>query len=601
MSRKKFSIYFIAFIIFAKIVYLFFEIYYNIHLIDVVSSAKVTQFTLENLESLGHNISAVGITLLILPFIYLLSKRIDKKAFRMSLLVILTISSFFGIKKSLEHFMQKVVEENRDKGYSSYYLSAFKYAMLNEYMGYNSFIPKESLANLTIDDRVMISNIFILNYLDKSLIDRIIKRGQNHFTDIFIEQYHSKEYNNAKIKFEESAEKIANAYNKYIEKSKEINKKFSKVDNERSVQIDYKDFTLKLREKYEQYEKSVFKYEEQKNVSSSQVDDYYTQLAKYFKYQNNSKAKNEYSRMMKKKFGYYIEPNRWCGSYCPNRTAIRNVINEEAYKKWMKKSNGLSPTLGQKEFFKHPNIRKKVVKELRSKGLKVSNNFNYSYASFSNAYKNSVNTRLIKVKKEFYDKFYKESGVKVRFGLTYSQFVNLFKNRFYKEYGKKYGYRLLVMIKKKDTSDFYKKVYKPYFKTKYLSDYVLTEKQLNSKKYQERADIAVKNLYLAPFAITISLLTGILNLISLIAIIIFLVVRVDNYNNFVQVMLKSSVKLVLFVLIVILPFKMMEKSIIKEKYPILKEIKNENLKQYFEVLDWVLLYERFNYSLIGRK
>ena len=37
--------------------------------------------------------------------------------------------------------------------------------MLNSQMGYGSFIPKERLENLTIEDKVLIANIFFINGL----------------------------------------------------------------------------------------------------------------------------------------------------------------------------------------------------------------------------------------------------------------------------------------------------------------------------------------------------------------------------------------------------------------------------------------------------
>ncbi len=47
-------------------------------------------------------------------------------------------------------------QENRDKRFSSYYATNLKYKMINKEMGYSSFIPKERLENLSLEDRVII-------------------------------------------------------------------------------------------------------------------------------------------------------------------------------------------------------------------------------------------------------------------------------------------------------------------------------------------------------------------------------------------------------------------------------------------------------------
>jgi hypothetical protein len=159
---KKYSILFLLIIILAKVIYLLFEIDYNGSLLDIVSKPKVDKEELESLELYGHKLSSIGLTLLVIPFLYLLYNFLVKnKNLVYMLLVITSMVVYFGIYKSLTILIDKIVEENKDKRYYSYYATTFKYGMLNSQMGYGSFIPKERLENLTIEDKVLIANIFL--------------------------------------------------------------------------------------------------------------------------------------------------------------------------------------------------------------------------------------------------------------------------------------------------------------------------------------------------------------------------------------------------------------------------------------------------------
>ena len=75
---KKYSILFLLIIILAKVIYLLFEIDYNGSLLDIVSKPKVDKEELESLELYGHKLSSIGLTLLVIPFLYLVYNFIVK-------------------------------------------------------------------------------------------------------------------------------------------------------------------------------------------------------------------------------------------------------------------------------------------------------------------------------------------------------------------------------------------------------------------------------------------------------------------------------------------------------------------------------------------
>lgn len=599
----KYGAYFLAFIIISKIIYLGVEVFYNGYLIDVITNSTVTQESLEFIESLGHNVSSIGLTLLVLPFFYLLYKKLmptKQQRFMPLYMMISTVALFFSFHTALTSLMDKIVEDNKDKRYTSYYISAFKYSMLNGSTGYKSFMPQSHLENPTIEDRVILSNIFLLNYIDKKLIDNLINKGQDQFADVFILKYGHDDYMQAQNTFESKAEEIKNGYNKYLEKSKEINRKFAKLDNAAVLDAEYQDFTGKLRQKYADYERKVIQYEKSINISDSRRNKISNDLEKYFKYQGYTKAKRKYKRAMNQQFGHWISPSRWCsGGYCPSDRAIDRVIAEEGYTKFTKNSGGIPPDLSQRNFYKHPKVKSRVIKELRAKGMYVSKNFRYSKKEFARAYKSKINKEFKKVKKQFSSELKKQLGKSIPFGLKYSQFVYRFKTDFIKKYGKKYGTILYKMVQNKDTSKFYSKFYKPKFKNEYLKEYLLTKNDFNSEEHKELGDAAIKHLFIPPFAIGMSLMAGILNFISVVVMLLFLVIKTDSLTPRVQFALKATIKVTILSLLIWYPFFKIDGKNTLSQYKAIEKVKeNPNTRYYVTILEWIMVYEKLNYNTL---
>ena len=589
------KLYIKIFLLVTSLLYLCFEIYYNGHLIDVVSAKDVSKEMLESLEELGHNISAVGISLLLIRFIF---RFIEKTPYEFNnlvlslLMVILMTTSFFTVKAGLVALMDKIVEYNKDKRYSSYYISIFKYGLINNYVGYETLISKEHLNNLSVNDRLILSNMFLLNMVDEKLIDRFIKDGQNHFADIYIAQYGDKEYQEAKATFDKQAEKIAKTYNIYIKKSKELNQKFLNVENNKAIDLEYKKFTDGLYSKYNNYEKEVIAYEKAIDPSNKIIDSYYNDLSDYFKYQNYTVAQNKYRNKMIANFGHTVEPKRWCNEYCPDKDAIRKVIEEEGYRKWMKNSGGVPPTLNQREFFKHPKVLQEVIRNLKAKGLNVSSNFNYSKASFVTAYNSNVNAEFEKAKLTFYREFKKTTGIDIVFGLTYKQFTDKFKPQFTKKYGKEFGIILCDLIADSRNKYFYNEFYRPYFIKENGKEYLFEKSDFEQNKNSKIGDDSIKYLYIPPFAITISLITGLLNIIFIIAILLSFL-----YSDDEKRILRT--KVILYVFIILYPIFSMIQNNSLQPYPILEKVKeNPNGVLYLNLLKWAMVYEEINYNYL---
>jgi len=548
MSIPKYGLGFLIFIILAKLSYLFLEVYYNGYLIEVITNNSITPELLETLESLGHNVSSIGLTLLLTPLFYLLFKRFVHfpKVAPLAVAAFMVLS-FFTFHSLLTSLMDKVVDTYKEKRYSSYYVSTFKYAMLNGSLGYETFMPKENLKNFDVLDRVLVANMFLLNYIDDSLIDNLIDRGQEQFIDVFILKYSFEDYDKSRKSFENRVKTITNYYNHYIEKSKNINNKFIGMDSDAIVSKMYAQFTKALSKQYQKYEKAVIKYE-----LAIDVED-------------------------------------------PKKYAI---LEKKALRKFHLKYKGLPTDLSARAFYNHKVVRALTIKKLKEKGLYVSKNFNYSKADFAKAYKNKIHRAFKKEKKQFYSQLKEKTGKSLPFGLSYSKFAYRFKNDFKAEFGDKYSKVAYHMLVSRDSSEFYAKLYKPYFTENNLDKYLLSRADFEGDKNAKLGDSAIKHLYVPPFAIAISLLTGILNFISVVGFLVFMFLKL-NVSSSKEFFIKSAFKLVLLSGFYFYPYYEVSNLHILQKYKALEKLQeNETAAPYIKVLEWIMVYEKMTYQTL---
>ena len=604
MTLPKYSKAFFVFIISSKIIYLIFEVYYNGHLLDVISNSNITTESMKSIENLGHNISAIGITLLLFPVYYLITKSFLKKKRELILfsLILFSLISFFGFKSLLTNIMDDIVKSNSNKRYSSYYIAIFKYGMLNNYMGYETFIPKNRIQNLTVEDKIMVSNMFLLTLVDKTLVNKLVNNGSDIFTDLIIKQYSWNNYQTSKNAFEKKAHDIYLLYNKYIEKSKKINLEFKKVDSNDMFELNYQDFITNLREKYQQYNEQVIKYKNHRIPSNTKVKEVKERLERYFRYSHYQKAKTQYRNSMMKNFGRYIEPSRWLSKHhqYPTNYSVKKVIIEEADRQWKIRSGDLPSNLSEKEFYLHPIIKNKVINELKAKGLIVNSHFNYSKKMFYHAYVKKLDVEFIRTKEKFINEFKQISMKSLRFGLDYKQFLKYFKNDFTEQYGQKFGTILYNLILTHKIDNFYKSFYRPYFQKKELSAYLLSRKDFQKQKNHAKGDNAIKLLYIPPFAVGMSVFAGILNMVSLFVMLIFFLIPIKKLPLMWQLSIKTTLKISLLYCLIYYPYHIGKNSNILKPYSVLHTLKSEKSRQYIEFLYWLMVVEKYNYNHIYR-
>ena len=610
-SFIKYGYIFIIFIILAKLLYLYFEIDYNGSLIDLSTKYDITEKELKDLEKYGHTLTSIGLTLLIIPFLYLVITNITKyKIIIVSFLTVTSIIIYIGIFQGLTTLIDHIVKENRDKRFSSYYATNLKYKMINKEMGYSSFIPKERLENLSLEDRVIISNLFLLLIHDETLVDRIFDK-KNEITESYLlnekNEKMESSYKEAENKFNNKVKDINKAFDKYVEETKKVNTILKDIDVKKSdINKDYEDLKINMFPKaYKQYSDQVNKFYKkvEAEVTPDKVNKYYEDLLKYFKNQKYASAKKKYDQTMKEKFGYVIDPNAWCkDGYCPNKSKIIEIVKAEALKKWDRESK-YPIDLTQREFFLHKETKRKIVNEINQKfGFDLTTDFNYSFDSFEKAYLRKIEKEQKNVQNKFENALDNSFGKDIKAGLNYKEFAQTWKPEIIKEYGEKYGEILFKMIENKNTEGFYSEFYEPYFNEHHASKFIISKEDLtNNKEYEEKGDASIKSMYVIPFAISMSLVASVLNIVSVIGFVVLLLfklVKLDNFYPKSSFAFKFSLKTILYIFVFTYPYNLGKNNNVLKDYKILnKKHESTIVNTYTSFMNWILVVEGFSYKL----
>ncbi len=594
----KMSLAFILFVIIAKIIYLLFESYYNGYIIDVVTTSNVTKDVLKQIEGIGNKISSVGLTLLILPVYYLLVKKplAFHAGVRGLVLLAMSILTFFAIHRGLYYAVDKIIENHKDKRYESYYIGLFKYGMLTKKLGYSSFIPKKNLEHLSIEDKVLITNLFLLTQFDPVLIKKLVDIGQDEFFDIYVDKYFQDNYYIARTRFEDYAKKVDKQWKLYSANMGTINRNMGKLESKKTVSTQYNSFVIELKQMYKDYRKNVDTYTKVLGNNQKLASKAYKDFDGIFNKKGKIRDRARYEQLSKKHFNSIVkkEDITQKGEY-PSMYKIVNVIDSISLTKFKSQNKNLSINLSQREYYKNQNVKDAVISNLRSKGVAVEDNFNYSKKEFTKAYLKTTNKKFRSSQWKFKKEFEKKTGFRnVKVGMNYKEFVHLYKREIFSMYKDKSQSRAMYnMILNKDLTNFYEKIYRPLIKTKYYDQAFPVYKDFEVK-YAEYGDKAIKLLYIPPFAIATSLFAGVLNSVSVVVMILFLIVY--RRESILTLVLKPAMKSSLLIALLVIPYDYGKRNHVLEPYTILKQFDSPIYQPYIDALHWLMVVEGINYN-----
>ncbi|MEY8198423.1 MAG: hypothetical protein RPS47_04225 [Colwellia sp.] len=592
----KYPIYFFMLLLFSRLVYICLESNYHQHILDIVSAAGVGKSDIEGLNDYGHTLASVGITLALAPFWFWLAGRWENIWERRLLyFVVFSVLSFSTIRVILGFVVDEIVAVNEDKAYEAYYVQQFKYGILNNIFGYEDYMPRRHIetGGLTLDDKIVAANSFLVTLADDRLLDRLAKKGRQRIPDIYAAM-NPAEYDALKYEFETLFRRMEHGWNEFQSKRKDLNEElmegYAKAVASESKQFD--SMNIRINEAYADYMTSVKAADAKVSeiVTVKNINQFYRELSRFFRWRKYSSAISTYTKNMSDSFGHYIEPERWCsGGKCPHKGQIKKVITEEIFAKRDKKLKGIPARLSFRKFRQHDQVKKTLARELGF-GTRLYN-FNYTKQSFNRLYWDHAKRK----KSNFIDSFVREANKKLKtkgltIGATWADFVNssAVDTRVSKAFpGVRDEVRRDIkrMMLNADMSRFKELVYMPLVKNKVDgAGYSRIDFERDPEAISVGKD-AIKLLYVPPFALSLSMLSLLMNIISVVLMLVSVICL--GYRPIMIITCSAFLLLILA-----LPFS---QAVGPVKNPIMEKIKTKPLiGEYVDFLHWLKFYQQYN-------
>ena len=598
MKNLKYPIYLFVAILVAKFGYVVVESFYNYYVLTTTTSANITQKTLKNLNENGHLISAFGLTALLVPLYYLLVKK-QKDEVVYTTLALSSIVTFFLMYSLLNVAVDKIVESNKDQRYNAFYITLFKYGLLDNRFVYNSFIENKKIVNnkLDVNDKILLTNTFLLLHADQKLIDKLRQRGKNIVADMYIQKYAQDDYNQKYEAYKQTTLQMTNLWKEFNQAREKLNTDIKKLEDKKTVKKAYKKLISSLKRNYKNYKNGWTEVENtiKKETSSTNVSNTREKLSKYFRYKRHNKAKKQYEDTMYKNFGHYIEPSVWLDSN-NNLTnyQIKKVIIDEIMKKAKPKLKGLPKGLSSREFANHIDVKSEVSQKLKKQGILIPYDFDYKYSSFEKYYMITINKKINQIPKIFYSKLEKKIGkndLKLSMGwenFLHSGYIRKQIESKLSIHNKKDVDTIIKVIDTKDLANFKKMIYLPKVVDKIEAEYEYSKEDfLDGHIASKKGDEAVKMLYIPPFALTVSILAILLNLVTILGMLLQYGTKLSSKS----ILIAKAI----FVAMILLTPTLSKYDGFDNK--LIEKVSNNDIKTYLKFLNWISYYESINSNL----
>ena len=597
VSKIKYPLFLFIGIILFKLGYIVVESYYNYYILSITTGASLTKETLETLNTNGHLISASGITLLLFPILYFLSKRLSPESTYI-VLVFLSVVTFTIAYQSLNSIVDKIVEDNKEKRHDAYYVNVFKYGVLNNIFVYDSFVDSKKIQTNTIDvnDRILLTNTFLLLHADEKLISKLKERGKEKVADLYISQNLQEDFTRKKELYKQASTDISNLWN-------EINKNKIRIRDEllqlekKEMHEAYELLVKGLKQAYYDYA-SGWKTVNQKiayYTTDAKVQNLQKDLKKYFRYKRFPGMKRKYKNKIIAYFGHYIEPNDWKDAN-GNVSAehVKKIITREVMLKVDDKLKNLPDGMSVEEFMYHYETRYSVMSKLKEKDILVPYEFNYSFKEFEKYFKIMSSKKHQIAYDKFYTKLETEIGENdIKLSMNFKEFLH--SDYIVEELKIRLDIEDLVQIQNilaalytKDLANFRAMVYLPVIKDKIEAMNFKEEDFKDCEKAAIYGEDAIKLLYVPPFALSISMIALLLNTITVFGMLMTLF-RVSTPVS-------RSLKIILVTLMVAVPLYYKEETVNNN----LLNQTTPKAKAYINFLAWVSYYEKQNSLLHER-
>ena len=143
-----------------------------------------------------------------------------------------------------------------------------------------------SLQTLTLDDKIVAANSFLVTLADDRLLDRLAKKGRQRIPDIYAAM-NPAEYDALKYEFETLFRRMEHGWNEFQSKRKDLNEElmegYAKAVASESKQFD--SMNIRINEAYADYMTSVKAADAKVSeiVTVKNINQFYRELSRFFR------------------------------------------------------------------------------------------------------------------------------------------------------------------------------------------------------------------------------------------------------------------------------------------------------------------------------
>lgn len=593
MKHLKYPLSLFVLLLLAKLIYIFIESGYNYDVLSVTTNSEISRQAIESLNDRGHTIASIGFTLLCIPLFYIFVRQ--KKIFTMWLsLAIFSVISFTSFHFSLNYLVDTVVEKNQDKRYEAYYTNLLKYGMIDGIIYYNSFIPRERLEKTNINDKILLTNIFLLSGSDNNLVDKFREKGEINTIELYLQKYQKDDYQEKFSQFKNLYSEVEDKWIEFNNEKKKLSKQLHDLNDDESIKNAFNKMDKQLTDDYKKYQEA---YQNIKKVvaektSLKDLREMKESLNKYFKYQRFQKTKVSYREKMIERFGHFIEPKIWKNENGDiTYQSITQVITEQIELKIKDKAFGLSSGLTKSAFINNKQIKIEVAKKLRKNDILIPANFDYSYAQFKKYYELMSYKKLGNVSDKFSQELEKRiGGNDLKLGTNWKGFI--YSNYLYESILKRIEssnikdislYQKVLLSR--NLENFKTVIYMPKALS-LASESIIHEKSQfkNNEKIADKGDQAIKLLYIPPIALGLSIVALLLNIVTVVGMLLQLFL-------FRSALITGLIQIALITVILLIPLVFKADNL---QNNMLSKTTNPMI---LSALQWASYWERANFLL----
>ena len=566
-----FSVYFLLFLIITKSLYILAETIYNSIVVDGNSTLDLTQENLQNIQDLGLLVSTTGFILLILPLIYKLSLYVTIKDVKNAFLrvIFIVVSSFFIFLvtyTAFERLTDYIIEKAKNERYDAYYLTMLKNGILNNILGYSSFIVDRNTTDgkhdFSIEDKVVGLNLYLLLFVDDKVIQNMVDHGVDNIYRFQLKKFIERDYAGQEQKIINLASRVRYFWHKYNLLKTQANEEISHLQEPIVIEQTYNRFMETLKEEYELYK---FDKENLKNSISISL-------------QSTPKDASELQIKWEKRHG----------TVDIDIDSFENYLKDESVK--------LKMAALSKDTFH----------------TRLGYEFNGTFESFIPYYNNSIDLLSDAIIYREVEKKLNRYGLKkVSLQYDWESFIaqpfieDLLKKRIQND---ELRANVLSIVKDRDLERFYNEIYLPEVEKQLKKSlYISKESFLNDPASQKIGDDALKLLYIPPLAIFFSSIFGLLNMIILIAYIFVLFwwyyklrkSRLDKRRLYTMRGSFFGIQLLMAAVLIYLPIQLSAHK--TKNYPLLDKLFHDDAKEinktFLLTMQWLISAEPIIYTV----